>query len=109
MKRVYATLALALFLCLGQQARAEEDVATHAAPPRHHATSAEEREARHAALRQKMKSMSPEERHQFMSELKAKMRQRYDKAPPEQKERLKERMEKLDERMNAPRPADEAR
>ena len=106
MKVFYATLALAVCLAFGQQVRAENDGIPHAAPPHHHSTSPEERAARHAAIRQKMKNMSPEERTQFLSELKTRMQQRYDQAPPEQKERLKERIEKLDERMNSPQPAE---
>jgi Spy/CpxP family protein refolding chaperone len=112
MKKLYLALAMAGLLSLSPVARAQ-DAATPASdqtqtqPQPHGNISPEERAARKAALQQKLKNMTPEERQQFFIERKSELQKRYNAATPEQQAKMKPRMDKLDERIKNPNASDD--
>ena len=52
-----------------------------------------QKEAKKADMKEKLKSMTPQERQKFRAEKKAEWQKRYDSASPEKQAKMKERME----------------
>jgi hypothetical protein len=104
MKKILSILLMGSFLTFTPQALATDgDTAATSNPSseshkRWKDMTNEEKAAKKAAMKEKLKNMSPEERAKFKEERRAKMKQRYENASPEQKEKMRARIKERRER-----------
>lgn len=101
MKKLAVIFMTTTFLSIGLHAAAEdiEPAATTQEHPQQRPhkdmqrLTPEQKEAKKAEMKEKLKNMTPEERQKFRADRKAKWQERYDKATPEQQAKMNKRME----------------